>query len=170
MATKKPAKKAAKAKRPTTKELIGGKGGACQRKLNALGIEGVCAEIVERGTMTKAAIAIGVSIGSLISWIEANPERSARARSVREHMASYWDEQAETVLMESVDTLGVAKARELAQHYRWRASKIAPRQYGDKLQVDASVGLHQLSDEQIDNRLAKLAAGTVAGIAARTEA
>ena len=33
------------------------------------------------------------------------------------------------------DALALGKARELAHHYRWRASKIAPRDYGDRMAV-----------------------------------
>ena len=35
--------------------------------------------------------------------------------------------------------MDLAKARELAHHYRWRAAKIAPREYGDRVQVDQTV-------------------------------
>lgn len=146
------------------------KHGEAKAKLEALGIDGVCEAIAETGTMTRAAQNVGVSIGRLIEWIEASPERSARAKQLRSYMAAHWDEKAEYVIENATDPLGIAKARELAQHYRWRASKIAPRDYGDRMQVDASVGVHTLTDEQIDRKLADLVSGAAAAVAARAKA
>jgi len=52
-----------------------------------------------------------------------------------------WDEMA-TQKIEDADTdFQLTQARELAHHYRWRASKIAPKEYGDKQQVDVSGSL-----------------------------
>ena len=46
--------------------------------------------------------------------------------------ARVWDDRAEAVLRDASDLFELAKAKELAHHYRWRASKIAPRDYGDR--------------------------------------
>lgn len=158
------ARKAGKRKPPANKH------GEAKAKLERLGIEGVCEIIAETGTMTRCAQNIGVSIGKLIEWIEASPERSARARQLRSFMAAHWDEKAEEVIEQAADQLGIAKARELAQHYRWRASKIAPRDYGEKVQVDANVGIHTLTDDQIDRKLADLVARAAPTVAARAKA
>ena len=107
-------------------------------KLAALGIDGVCEEIGRGESLTGIARSAGVSIGSLLGWIEADPERSARAREARAVMARYWDEKSETVLTEAPDEFGLKRAKELAHHYRWRASKIAPREYGDRIQQEHS--------------------------------
>jgi hypothetical protein len=40
------------------------------------------------------------------------------------------------VFAQASDAFELAKAKELAHHYRWRASKIAPKLYGDRLQVE----------------------------------
>ena len=51
-------------------------------------------------------------------------------------MAAYLVERAETEIRDSADEFELKKAKELAHHYRWKASKIAPRDYGDKLEVN----------------------------------
>ncbi|MGI4798438.1 MAG: hypothetical protein ACRYF2_04080 [Janthinobacterium lividum] len=60
-------------------------------------------------------------------------------RQAREASASHWDEQAERVLVEAVGTREeLARAKELAQHYRWRASKYAPRDYGERVDLNVT--------------------------------
>ena len=39
-------------------------------------------------------------------------------------------------IAQASDPFELAKAKELAHHYRWRASKIAPKLYGDKQSVE----------------------------------
>lgn len=103
-------------------------------KLDAYGLDQVCESIVTGGTLTYVAADAGVSLTSLLTWIEVNPERSARVREARATTGRLWDEKAETEIREATDEFGLKKAKELAHHYRWRASKIACKEYGDKIQ------------------------------------
>jgi hypothetical protein len=50
--------------------------------------------------------------------------------------AEYWDQVAVDGIAQAGDPFELAKAKELAHHYRWRASKIAPKLYGDKQSVE----------------------------------
>lgn len=53
--------------------------------------------------------------------------------------AEYWDQVAVHGLESATDAFELAKAKELAHEahdYRWRASKIAPKLYGDKQTVE----------------------------------
>lgn len=61
-------------------------------------------------------------------------------------MALHWDERAEAAISAASDEFELRKAKEISHHYRWRASKIAPKDYGDKQQVEHSgkVGLEHL--------------------------
>lgn len=102
-------------------------------KLDALGLDEVCDSIGEGKSLTLIAEDAEVSIGSLLSWIEANPERSARVRECRSAMARYWDEKSERCIEDAGDEFELKRAKELSHHYRWRASKIAPKEYGDKI-------------------------------------
>jgi hypothetical protein len=48
--------------------------------------------------------------------------------------AQTYDEMAVEVVVEAADPFELAKAKELAVHYRWRAKAANPRKYGDKVQ------------------------------------
>lgn len=107
--------------------------GDARTALDSFGVDAVCSAIAERSSLTSIAEdQIGVSIGSLLAWIESDPERSARVREARSAMARVWDEQAEAEIRLADNDLSLRKAKELAHHYRWRASKVS-KEYGDRL-------------------------------------
>lgn len=136
--------------------------GEAKAKLDAFGIDAVCGCIADGESMTGTAEKIGVSFGSLSVWINADPERSARVREVRALTARAWDEKAERGIESAKDQFELQKAKELAHHYRWRSTKIAPRDYGDKLavgQADDLAPLAALTDDQLDARIKALTNG-----------
>jgi transposase len=105
--------------------------------LNEFGIDAICQDVSDGKSLTAIAKSVGTTIGSICTWLAADPERSARATAARRTTAWYWDEQAERELREAEPTTeGIARARELASHFRWRSSKINPRDYGDKVDVN----------------------------------
>lgn len=112
------------------------KKGQRQKALDEIGIDVVCAKIGDLQSLTDIAKDCGVSIGTLQTWIDKDPERSARAREVRTATAKHWDERAERGIESATDPFSLSRAKELAHHYRWRASKIAPKEYGDKVQQE----------------------------------
>ena len=116
------ARKAAAKKQPTVSERI-----------EAFGIEAVCERLSNGMTMTALAEEIGVTVGKLSQWIASDEEHSARAREARIHAARIWDEKALSVVEQAMDPFELQRAKELAHHYRWRASKTAPKEYGDKV-------------------------------------
>lgn len=115
-----------------------------QAKLDAYGLDAVCEDIANRKSLTAIAEEQGVSVGAFFAWLEADDERSARVREVRASTARLWDEKAEEEIRAAKDDLGLRKAKELAHHYRWRATKIAPKEYGEKFEVAAKMSLEQL--------------------------
>ena len=135
-----------------------------KRKLDALGTEAVC-EMLAGGVMQREiARKLGIDNWSFIHWAK-QPERAEQIRNARAEGAAHWDERAEQVLVEISATtkegtdakVVLGRARELAQHYRWRASKLAPAQYGDKVAVEhsgqittPSLDLTKLTDEQLE--------------------
>lgn len=123
---------------------------------DALGIDALCEKLIAGDSQTKIAKDIGVSIATLCNWIAGDPERSARAREARIAAARSFDEMAEQVLVDASDPFGLAKARELASHYRWKASKSNPREYGDKIEIDQRTTITDLTEEQLDAKLARL--------------
>lgn len=125
-------------------------------KLDAFGIEAFCEKIMGGESQTFIAREIGVSPGTLINWLASDPDRSARAREARIAAARSYDDMAEEELRKAEDPFSLAKARELASHFRWKASKADPRVYGEKLAVDQNVKFYDLTEEQIDAKLAAL--------------
>lgn len=103
-----------------------------QNKCAAYGIDAICTDLIAGETYTAIARKLGVAISLLTDWIEKDPERNARAKEARRSSARTWDDKAEEVIAQAGDNFELAKARELAHHYRWRAKAIAPRDYGDK--------------------------------------
>lgn len=105
-------------------------------KMAAYGEQRVMDELADGKPMRHIADEAGVSFGSLSVWIATDPDRSARAREARIHAARIWDEKAVAVIEDARDPFELSQAKELAHHYRWRASKTAPRDYGDKVTAE----------------------------------
>lgn len=101
-----------------------------------LDIDRVCELLTIGCTLTGIAEQHKCSLASLIAWIAETPERSARTRTARQEAAKLWDEEATRRIEEAKDSFDLSKAKELAHHYRWRASKIAPKEYGDKVDIE----------------------------------
>lgn len=109
--------------------------GEAQAALAALGMDAICQAIQDGKSMRDISASVGVSVGSLAAWLAADPERSARAREARRITAQIHEEDAARAIEEAKDMFELARAREIAQHKRWRASKIDPKNYGDKLEL-----------------------------------
>lgn len=143
-----PAPRKTTPKKPATAKKVAGKAAPAREKvqtkkqptiaerIEAFGIEAVCERLANGVTMTAIAEEIGVTVGKLSQWIASDEEHSARAREARIHTARIWDEKALSVIEQALDPFELQRAKELAHHYRWRASKTAPKEYGDKLQAE----------------------------------
>ena len=133
--TKKPAtaKKVAGKAAPARANLQTKKQPTIAERIEAFGFEAVCERLANGVTMTAIAEEIGVTVGKLSQWIASDEEHSARAREARIHAARIWDEKALSVIEQALDPFELQRAKELAHHYRWRASKTAPKEYGDKV-------------------------------------
>jgi hypothetical protein len=95
--------------------------------------------LIRAGEMLSAiADKFKVDRTTFFEWLDADKERSVRAREARAKASAAWDEKAERGIANASDAFELAKAKELAHHYRWRASKIAPKLYGDKVQTEVT--------------------------------
>jgi len=106
-----------------------------QDRINAYGLDAVCNDIMNGLPLRTIAKNLGVDIASLCKW-KAQPQHSARVNDAMAATAEYWDQIAVHGLESATDAFELAKAKEIAHHYRWRASKIAPKLYGDKQSVE----------------------------------
>lgn len=117
--------------------------------MNALddkGIDWLCDRITEGAMQREICDELGIGAASLARWIAADPERPARVREARIAAARFYEERAGQVIEEADDQFSLAKAKELAHHYRWKASKASPKEFGDKVETVVSGSLdHNLS-------------------------
>jgi hypothetical protein len=110
-------------------------------KLDELGVETLCDAIRIPMSMREISDKLGISQGTLIAWIGATAERSARVKDARVATAQHWDNEATELITKARTPFQLAKAKELAHHFRWRAAKIAPKDYGDKLAIGGASDL-----------------------------
>lgn len=150
---------------------VGAKGvrrGVLSTYTEAAGAE-ICRLIAEGQSLNAICKAYDMpNINTVYDWREAHPEfnrRYARARC----------DQADTHTEEMLDVARASRssktseevqsARLLVDTLKWRASKMKPGTYGDKLMVDAQVNVREMSDEEIDARLKYLFAHPGEGVA-----
>ena len=89
----------------------------------------------------------GFAYTSTRDWIDAEPSRSiayAKARERRadviaEELVAIADAEPGRTPAGAVDPAAVAHQRLRVETRRWAASKLAPRRYGDKVEIDAKV-------------------------------
>lgn len=132
--------------------------GEALAKLDRLGIEAIVDRVSGGETQTSICKDLGITYGVLLRWIAADSERSARLRDARIQAAHAYTDEAKDLIDKARTAFELAKAREMGFHLRWQASKANPRDFGDKLQVDQTVNVINLSDEEIDRRAAALEA------------
>lgn len=101
-------------------------------------LEEIVELIIEGKTFREIALQFDVAISTIHIFLtmEAN---AARASAALEISASSYADKAEQVLWEAEGTKEeLTRARELAQHYRWKAAKRSPKKYGDKVDVTSA--------------------------------
>ena len=131
------AKKAATAKTELT----------AQDKLNAVGIEEVCRLTAECIPQRTIAANIGVSWATFVKWIDDDQARSEHYARAREAQA---DKLAEDILAIADDGRNdtyltdngaatnqdvIARSRLRVDARKWLASKMAPKKYGEKVDL-----------------------------------
>lgn len=143
---------------------VKGSYGSAIAKLNALGIDAICHMITNGQTLQEIAREADVALASLLTWLERDPNNSARAKEARRITAWHWDEQAVTEIRNaSSEPAEIARAREIAFHYRWRAGKLNQAVYGEKSEQKISGEIvHTTPDqrrqkiEQLEKRLGRV--------------
>ena len=109
--------------------------GEATKVLDDFGIEAVANAIIDGRTLTGIARDLGMARSTLLAWIAADRERTQRAIDARRLSAAAFDEMAEEALLAAKDQTEVARARELASHYRWRASKADPANFAERIGI-----------------------------------
>lgn len=150
----------AKASKKTAKKLVDAAptvAAVDSHPLSAVGIDAICQMILDGVMITQIAEKLGVGKATLLSWIAADTDRSARAREARSLSAVLYEEKAQRGIEEACDMFELSKAKEMAHHFRWKAAKINPRDYGEKQQIELN-DVTPRTQDQVDTELAKLVA------------
>lgn len=121
-------------------------------------IDDLCAKVESGSTLTAFANGLGVETSTLTRWLDADLQRSARAREARSRAAATYDDMALRGIEEAADPFELARAKERAHHLRWRAAKVNPREYGEKIELGGEVGLKSMSEDQVKAEALALAA------------
>lgn len=105
--------------------------------------------------MSLAQIAgkCAVTEGEVLRLVKGNKGLAEAVAEARKYSAWLWDERAEAVLKQAEGKEQLMKAKELANHYRWRASKLNRETYGDKVDTTVSATLPQLVDHDLARKM-----------------
>lgn len=109
-------------------------------KLKHTDIDGIVEMIIDGKTFRQIAKHYGVSLSTFDDYTKKT-EHSARVGEALMISAATYADKAEEVLQEITkdsNTIEMARARELAQHYRWKSAKRNPRMFGDKVDVTSN--------------------------------
>jgi len=90
---------------------------------------------IDGKTFRAIAKHFSVSLSSLHDFI-SKPEHSARVHIAMMISADTFADLGEQVLLSCpADKFEIMRARELAQHYRWKSAKRNPRRYSEKMDI-----------------------------------
>ncbi|MGE5052032.1 MAG: hypothetical protein ACM3KI_11060 [Bacillota bacterium] len=105
---------------------------------NKLNIDIIIELIIEGSTFRQIAEQLNVKLSTLHDFT-SKPEHSARVSQALEISAQTYEEKAEQILINAeASAYEMQRARELAQHYRWKAAKRSPKKYGERISTEHS--------------------------------
>lgn len=137
--------------------------------LEKTGIDEVCNLLLDGLSLTKIAKKLEVRLATFLGWIASDPERSARVSATRQLCAdTYADQAGEAVEYEP--GMGKVKAsmqKEKAHHLRWLAAMSDPGRFGTKVELSGKLGIHKLTEDELDAQAAALTEQLEAAEAAR---
>lgn len=100
--------------------------------------------VTERsGTPFQICTSLGLSWGGVLAWVNQDPERQEKFKFAMEVRAHLLAEEAITIADGAKPkTVNVAKLR--VDTRKWMASRLNPKQYGEKQEVNHSGVVHNL--------------------------
>ena len=120
----------------------------------------LCARIAVGNSLRKVCEAKDMpSVSTVYEWHSKYPEFSEQYARAKEDSADSDADRIEEIAEKVLDgEYEPAQARTAIDAYKWTAGKKRPKRYGDKIQTEHSgnVGVTDLTDEQLDNKLKAL--------------
>ncbi len=146
--------KAKKASEADAKDKEQVRQSAARDKLDAYGMDRICAQTADCTPQRTIAEEIGVSWATMISWIDSDKARIEQYMRAREAQAdqlaedilkiaddgsndSYKDDDGNTRTDQDV----IARSRLRVDARKWLASKMAPKRYGEKIETNITGGM-----------------------------
>lgn len=150
MATKKPK---APAKKAPAKKAVGGRPTLYCEAL----AEKICTLLADKFSMRQICIRDDMPDRSTVQrWMADKPDFAAKCACAREEQADYIVEDCVDIEERTISgEINPAAARAVLASKQWRASKLAPKKYGDKIAVGGADDLpeiksvHSLSTEAL---------------------
>lgn len=125
-------------------------------RIDDYGLQKICENIQGGMMLSQICDEIGINLENLTTWLAVDKNRATKVRDARALAAVVYEEMAFKAIVEAKNDFKLAKAREIASHLRWKASKVNPRDYGDKSQLDISDTRAPMTQSQVDDKLAEL--------------
>lgn len=121
------AKPTANAKPPTSRE-----------KLEALGMQSICDQVVSGESLRKICIQNAIPLRTANDWIAEDKERAAHYAHARDDRADAVFDSLDDVSDQAVNAesaVEVAGLRLKADNIKWKLARMNAKKYGDKLAV-----------------------------------
>jgi hypothetical protein len=114
----------------------------------------ICREIAEGESLRKICSADDIPSSELVrQWLIEDVTFLANYTRAREEQADFHADE----IIEIADTEpDPNKARVRIDARKWKASKMQPKKYGDKIDLNHSGMIENLTDEQLESKLALL--------------
>lgn len=115
----------------------------------------ICGHLIDGLSLRKICSRAGMpDRRTVLRWLDARPEFAAKYARARESQADLMDD----MILEAAETANkdnAAAVRVKVDAYKWRASKLQPKRYGDSVQMKHTgrIGTFDASkytDEQLD--------------------
>lgn len=114
----------------------------------------ICEEIASGKSLRFIISAEGMPAErTVFDWLANDSSFSQQYAHAREKQADFYADE----IIEIADTeTDASKARNRIAARQWKASKLVPKKYGDKLDLNHSGSITNMSEEQLNARLAEL--------------
>lgn len=109
------------------------------QRCDDFGLDEIIYRVKQAITLRDIAVEIGVAHSVLHGWISATDERTRAYTVALGDAGDRYAELAEQILLEAPATKEeIARARALAEHYRWMAKVRNRKVYGDKQEIETT--------------------------------
>lgn len=125
---------------------------------NAAVITLVLALMEEGRSLRKSCAVAGVSTSAFLRWVDADDELKEQYARARARLLDAQAEELEEIgekAARAESAAEVAGLRLQSDNRKWLLSKLAPKKYGEKLEIEQRTTIADLTEEQIDARIAQ---------------